>query len=398
MTARRKIFVTGMFRSGTTLVARMLATHPALAFASDPYAPMFKALRNAVAERQTDAVFDNDAPLDDYYFDPDKTALLDATRSVDLSTIAAPDDLGQLRDKLVRQCQAYSPHICPLLNQLEGSNFAELFESGFRIVAEAYGHDGEQSVGIKEVWAGEFVWPLLASFPDANAVVIVRDPRAVAASKNVHTEKYPWLFLTRQWRKLAALAWLAAHDDSLGGRIHLVRYEDLVERPEENIRALCRSSKLDYEERLINPAEYRDGDDAPWFQNSSHYAEVRAFNPASIGRWRDVLSSQETEFVEAVCWPEMRLFGYELERFDPNNPDEVTFDLPPVIARDELAAWIRPYAMDDIRLTREDMVHEHRRLQLLTDRALPEEDELRQNLLDVRLHQPLKDAIKNELH
>ncbi len=373
----------------------MLAIHPDLAFASDPYAPIFKALRNAVAAHTVDAHNDEEAPLDDYYFDTAKCDLFEAIRSADLQSLSAPHDLAPLREKLARQCLSYSPRIEPLLPNLDGSSFAELIESGFQLVAEAYGNGDESAVGLKEVWSGEFVWPLLACFPNAKAVVMVRDPRAVVASKNVSAEKYPWLFLARQWRKLAALAWLAKHDEQLSGRVHLVRYEDLVQHPDAGVSELCEAVGVSFDKRLLDPEEYRDGDGAPWFQNSSHYSQVRNFNRGSLTRWRDVLSTEETAFIEAICWPEMLLLGYELEQFNPRRPDNTTFSSPPIVETDDLAGWIQPYGMDDPQLVSEEMAHERLRTEMLSGRSQLSEDKLRVHLLDPSLHQPLKEAFDN---
>ena len=43
-----KYFISGMFRSGTTMIARMLHANPNIVCASDPFAPIFKSFRNNV--------------------------------------------------------------------------------------------------------------------------------------------------------------------------------------------------------------------------------------------------------------------------------------------------------------------------------------------------------------
>ena len=83
---KTKLFVTGMFRSGTTMLARMLASHGDMAFASDPFSRIFKSLRNSLAEH-TGQEIDPASPLDDYYFSPQGIQLLAATRSVSWSTM-----------------------------------------------------------------------------------------------------------------------------------------------------------------------------------------------------------------------------------------------------------------------------------------------------------------------
>ena len=44
----RPIFVLGLARSGTNLLARILDRHPQVCVALDPLMPVFRALRNAV--------------------------------------------------------------------------------------------------------------------------------------------------------------------------------------------------------------------------------------------------------------------------------------------------------------------------------------------------------------
>ena len=59
--------VSGMFRSGTTMFARMLHANPNIVCASDPFAPLFKSYRNTIAQDMIQD-FDIQSPLNDYYF------------------------------------------------------------------------------------------------------------------------------------------------------------------------------------------------------------------------------------------------------------------------------------------------------------------------------------------
>lgn len=45
-----RLFIKGMFRSGTTHLARIHHAHDVIACASDPFRPFFNCLRDAVAE------------------------------------------------------------------------------------------------------------------------------------------------------------------------------------------------------------------------------------------------------------------------------------------------------------------------------------------------------------
>ena len=46
---KKSIFVTGLFRSGTTWLARALNSHPEISFESDPIAPIFNSFRYDLA-------------------------------------------------------------------------------------------------------------------------------------------------------------------------------------------------------------------------------------------------------------------------------------------------------------------------------------------------------------
>lgn len=377
MTAR--LFVQGMFRSGTTLLARMLATHPDIAFASDPFPQVYKAFRNAVAHSLDGFEgFDPDAPLGDYYFDERQQRLhraIGATR-LDLPTHGV--DLDGLRAAIAARCRLFSPRIAPHLDALRGGTFRALVDSGLGIVRTAYGDPRSRVVGTKEVWTGEFAAHLLDAFDDAKVICIVRDPRAVAASNNVGKAKYPWLFLARQWRKLAALAWvLAERSPAHAGRVKVIRYEDLIREPERRIGELCDFIGVALHRDLLDPATYRDGDRARWSQNTSYGAPRQGFDTASMERWKTVLDAREVRFVEALCHAEMALFGYLPERF---RPGDVSVDWalhPPRVAAPELSDWIRPYSPGPDALLREAALEALRVRLLVGDDPVGEPDKRR---------------------
>ena len=337
------IFVTGMFRSGTTLVARMLNAHPQIAFASDPFAPVFKAFRNTAARAHGIAI-DLDAPLDDYYFHAEKQRLREAVESSDpyLPLQGWPPE--ELRQRIVAGASRFSARICERLDLLNMSSFAAAIESGFSCVGVVYGDSATRAVGFKEVWTGEFAPLILREFPQARVIYVVRDPRAVCASKNVHAEKYPWLFLVRQWRKLAAIGWYMKHCPEWSRRVLLLRYEDLIQAPETVVQEISEFLGLPVSKTLLDPRLFTDGSGETWVQNSSYFKNGRTYERGSIDKWREVLVDGELQLVEAACYWEMRLFDYTVERFDPGAPDPVWFMSPPVVPERDLAVWIRPFS------------------------------------------------------
>ncbi len=363
----QQLFVTGMFRSGTTLAARLLNAHPRIVFASDPFARLFKAFRNTVAERvwgteKTDAA----APLGDYYFDTDQQALMTRIQETPLTLPIGRLSLANLRDQIEKASAPYSPLIAPYLSELKGNTFAELFERGFDIIEKAYGKTDSHWVGFKEVWTGEFVPHLLQQFPRAKAIHIVRDPRAVCASKNVSEEKYPWLFLIRQWRKLTTFAWkhtqysFANHD-----RVLVVRYESLIQNPEEQIQRICTFLNIDLHSDMLDPQAFKNGQGKKWKQNSSYVEGIQKFNVTSVDRWKSMLDTSQVQMIENLCQAEMKTWDYAPVTPDSSSPFWQMIFEPPIISEENLASWIIPYSQVRLDEVMREMSLEYVREQVL---------------------------------
>ena len=342
--------VTGMFRSGTTMIARMLHTNPEIVCASDPFLPIFKAFRNHHALK-LDKAYDPASPFHDYYFD-------DLQQKIYRSQAAGSFDAGveglslqQLRQDIARHAQPYSPLILDHLGGLSGHTFKEIFDSGLHVLERAYGKDESIICGFKDVWVGEYAGQFLGMHDSNRVLHIIRDPRSIVASNLASGMVYPLLFLARQWRKLASLAWLDAQQ--YGGRVKIVRLEDLLSDPENTAMQICDFLGVQYSDFMIDPEQYQDGGGKPWRQNTSYESarqpadhEGRSFNKAAIEKWRTVLSDDIVRLFEALCHAEITMHGYEVSIAG----SDVMGILQDSAYRDDdvsLADWIRPYANYD---------------------------------------------------
>ncbi len=390
------LLATGMFRSGTSLLARLLGSHPQIAFAADAYQPLFKSFRNAVQnfilppdKRQPDA------PFHDYYFDPERN---DAFRwqgrcSLGLGYSGKPS-LSDLRSQIADYSREFSPGILPYLYLLDERTYKELLLAGFTIVNKAYGDEHTSVSGFKCTWINEYSSHVLNAFPRAKVIHIVRDPRAVTASRNVKDVKYPLLFLARQWRKLATISYdLLHHHAPFEGRVHVLRYEDLITQPEAEVRRLCDFLELDFRQSLLDPSSYKDGTGKPWRQNSSYSSDERGFNTQSLTKWKDVLAAEHVAFIERLCYAEMQLFGYMPAQVDsPDIPLDLVYQSPE-IAEKELADWIAPFAMNDEEERMKTMALELFRIQaLMSTKDFPREVKTR-----LCLSESMFDKIRNTL-
>ncbi len=372
---KQVLFATGMFRSGTTLLARMLDMHPQIALASDAFQPTLKAFRDAIAVRCAEGrPAELGGPLDDYYFRAEKLDLMRAIQDTPLDLPVGDLSIPALREELATYSHELSPKLLDHLHLVAGESFSDLMRTGIEAVERAYGGPEATVVGFKTTWSSEFVPHILDAFPTAKAIEIVRDPRAVCASRIASVGGYPWLFLVRQWRKLAALAFAHAHAGARhADRVLVVRYEDLVLAPEREVQRICAFLDIPFDEALVRAEGFRDGDGTVWQGNSSHFTSMRRFDRGPLDKWRDVLSARETEYIERLCLPEMGLFGYTAEQAtDAGVPPTFVID-PPLLPAEALAGWIRKYDYAGHEV-RGEMALEHWRATVLADGApVPEE-------------------------
>jgi len=330
-----------MFRSGTTLLARMLNSHKNITLASDPFSPIFKEFRNEIIKKKQNNIFDTNAPLDDYYFNQSQNDIFHKIQesSFDLPlTILSNTELIQ---KIKSHARPYSPKIIDNLDLLSYSNFSMLLKEGMEIINKSYGNKYTQIVGLKEVWTNEFSSLFVNNFNDAKVINIVRDPRAVVASNFANSNhRYPITFLCRQWRKLSSLAWYfyAQNDNVL-----LIKYEDLILKPDQTTEKICKFLNIEYDLALLSPDKFVDGLGKKWKQNSSYKKNSNGFDASSINKWLQILDPNQIKLIEAFCFFEMHLLEYDLKyEMTFSNVQKIFLNYEEIV--NGIADWIKPYS------------------------------------------------------
>ena len=344
----RSFFISGMFRSGTTTIARALNAHPLISCASDPIGGLFKSFRSDMATLVGHHVSPS-SPLGNYYFDADGQALLNhMMNKSSLDTPIKALSENELLSLVEKSCDSYSGWLLPHLSKLQWDTYKSVLDSFLGITSEAYGNLQTKLVGFKEVWTNEFVPVLARSYPEMKFIFVTRDPRSVCASKKMQAEKYPWTFLAIQWRKLAAIQTIISSDEILSSRVFNLRLEDFLLEPVDTMRRLTDFLEIDWHPDVADPSKYRDGNGEPWQQNSSFGSHGQAIDLSAIDRWKDVLTVSELALVEKICGPEMSMFGYEnaLGKGDLESHDLILN--PPMIADEELAGWMRGKVQNSI--------------------------------------------------
>lgn len=177
-----------------------------------------------------------------------------------------------------------------------------------------------QIVGIKEVFCEEYINPFLNYYGSNSAALhIIRDPRAVVASRNYGKymeatgSKYPIFFIIQSWKRSVEYYLLNQEKDNY----LMVRYENLASKPQKVLRLVCEILHMNFTAEMTDFDLFKDSKGNPWQANSS-FGNSRAINTASINKWQEILPPEEIELTEYYCQKEMEVLGYKLscKQFD----------------------------------------------------------------------------------
>jgi Sulfotransferase family len=149
---------------------------------------------------------------------------------------------------------------------------------------------------------------LLALYPDARFINLIRDGRDVAISfvdAHFHGRPYHADFEWTQALRFAERWRASTHAD----RILDVRYEDLVRDPETVLRRICDFLGETFELEMI--AAHRDRltlipDRERWIQEKL----ARPINADAIAAWRKRVTAFECFCIEASLHEDLRRYGY----------------------------------------------------------------------------------------
>jgi hypothetical protein len=294
------LMVTSLGRTGTTWLMRLFSKHPELVLdATYPYEARpqrywmhwFQVMAEPANHRES-------SPLTGFHA---QQWLVGANP---FFTARLAKDDPELAQKLAGE------HVAAL------AGFAHQATETYYLACRARFDRPKARFSVEKHVTGGAILPLLWElYPGAREIFLVRDPRDMLASMLAFNEKRGTTDFGRDLvetdadfvRRLASgMSTLAANWQARREQGHLVRYEDLLTKPEEVLRETFDYIGVDASdavvERVLRQASERDKDLA------SHMTSSDA--AASIGRWRRDLP----EDVQAVCaeqfGPVLDEFGY----------------------------------------------------------------------------------------
>jgi hypothetical protein len=144
---------------------------------------------------------------------------------------------------------------------------------------------------------------------------VLRDPRDVAASW-LKRRTEPPAERDRTLVRICYLWSLSVHACAWGlraypARYHAIRYEDLVRLTRDVIRDVCRFLGLPMTPQMLEPTRLGE----PVALNTSYAAldGTCAVIPSQVGRFREVLTPEDIQFVESLLNRQMQACGYALD-------------------------------------------------------------------------------------
>lgn len=169
---------------------------------------------------------------------------------------------------------------------------------------------GKPRWGDKSLNTERYAEPIVAAYPGARILHMVRDPRDRYASSLVRWQ------LRRGGIGAGTAEWLASAREAMQnerrfpGQYRVVRYETLATAPEDTVRAVCDFIGEPYAPEMLAMGG------APAFREKGSNSSYERRPPGvitagSIGRFRQVLSPRQVAVAQRLARNEMAHFGYQ---------------------------------------------------------------------------------------
>jgi hypothetical protein len=274
---RPPVFVVGCPRSGTTLLQRMLSSHPEIAIAPEThFMRRFWVRRKSYGDLTVDQNF--------------------SRLVVDVVRMPEFDDMGidprEFLDAVKIGERSLQAVFCALLEM-------------FRV------RQGAALVGEKTPNHLLYLPVLDGFFPGARFVQIVRDPRAVVVSLS----RVPWAGRSfrgnaEYWNRfaLATRKFTKSHPESL----LTIRYEDLISSPASTLAGVCRHVGVEFNPVMLT-FHRRNPSDLDLVREPWKAGVLKPLRSQGVPEWSRVLSKADLARVEAAASAGMRQFGYAPE-------------------------------------------------------------------------------------
>jgi len=345
------IFSTGLSRSGTSLLTKMLYESNQASLALGPNVETYRFFRNKLISKYGSAKLKKKvkkfSPIPDYFGSEEGIQLLNLMLNSNLNEKFDKKDWKIYLKKSISKNGHDSPDLLQYFTKLKGNTFKDIILNLLNIIKKKRkirkNNKRNKNIyyGFNETWNICSLKALATAFPKAKFYVVIRDPRSVFASlsknsdnlKNYKYKNYKkneeihvhLLSLCRHFRKYIILSNYYLSLPLFKNRIMVVKYEDLKTNPKICLKKICKFLKIEFNNNMINPNKYYDFvTKKKWIPHSVFSTKFPKQDNKPIHQWKKYLSDIEVKSIELLCENEMSSMGYKFKfRKNEKNFDKV---------------------------------------------------------------------------
>lgn len=175
--------------------------------------------------------------------------------------------------------------------------------------------EGTEDWGEKTVLEWRNADKILEMFEDMKIIHIIRDPRDVLASWKKVTIAPGKDYLDCIANCFDSMLYALENRKKFGDRYLVVKYEDLVQDAKTEMKKLCEILEIPFQNHILDVASYKSKlEDKKWDPNvqSGFDDNIEGISTIPIGRWETYLLEEDIYLCELVNGELMEEFGYEL--------------------------------------------------------------------------------------
>ena len=196
------------------------------------------------------------------------------------------------------------------LSGLKNKKLSDLYQYIYTKEAE---FENKRRVFIKENHAYNFIPYILLSYPESKFITLVRDPRDMALSwKNAKALKGSIIRAVDIWVLDQSMAINAYNNLGIFNKNYLLRYEDLITNPENELKKCCSFLDCDYNEQMLeffkSGTSVKNSEMAVDWQNISRSLLTNNYN-----KYKNDLTDDEIKYIEYKCDIYMDTLNYRKE-------------------------------------------------------------------------------------
>lgn len=171
---------------------------------------------------------------------------------------------------------------------------------------------GKSGVGAKFPMHFSSTRQLLKWFPDCRLIHTTRNPKDVYASQSAKYISSEQNAMSRSYSRFKQFVhiniqttWTAHYHQVLRSlpNYRLIRYEDVVLKPEETTRSLCEFLEIPYIRQMLEPNQYGS--------SFGNIKDRRRIETKAVGRWRKKISRSSALFMDIAHRRACRILGYD---------------------------------------------------------------------------------------